>query len=498
LIGGVLGVLLASWAVKVLPAILPTNLPRQEGIAISAPVMLFALGATLALALSLGLVAAWRAGGGNLQETLSAGSRTYTGGGSVQRLRGILVVGEIATTLVILVGAGLLGRSFLRLVSTSPGFRQGNLITLQFSLPAANWSSGMDQAGIARQIHLMDDVLTRVRGIPGIKSAGLSGALPVAGGDDLSDGGFLLLHGRKPPANYDEFGQMAHDPSILGHADYCVAGEGYFRAMGIPLIRGRMFTGQDAMNTPHVALISQSLARRQWPSQDPIGETVEFGNMDGNLKPLTIVGIVGDVRAEGLDAPPPSVIYVNYRQRGLMNAGSPTIVMRTTAPVGEIASPARVIFHDLAPDVPVKVSTFAQEMGGWLADRRFLLLLVGLFAAAALALAAIGIYGVVAFWVTRRTQEIGVRLALGAERGDVLRLVLGEGARLAGIGVLIGLVASLAATRLMSSLLFGVKANDGLTFSTVAALLSIVALLASYIPARRAMRVDPMVALRYE
>jgi len=259
-----------------------------------------------------------------------------------------------------------------------------------------------------------------------------------------------------------------------------------------------MFGEQDDLNSPHVAMISQSLARQQWPNQDPIGQMINFGNMDGILKPQTIVGIVGDVRAQGLDRPASPIIYVDYRQRGLNSNSSPTILMRTAAPPAEIVSVARGIFHDLAPDAPVKFSTFAQEMGGWLADRRFLLLLVGLFAAAALALAAVGIYGVVAFSVTRRTQEIGIRMSLGAQRGNVLRLILGEGAHMAAFGVLIGIGVSLAITRVTATLLFGISATDPLTFVGVAALLSVVALLASYIPARRAMRVDPIVALRYE
>jgi len=268
--------------------------------------------------------------------------------------------------------------------------------------------------------------------------------------------------------------------------------------LGIPLIRGRMFGGQDTLNTPNVALISQALARQHWSNQDPIGQTIEFGNMDGNLNPLTIVGIVGDVRASGLDSPPSSVIYVDYRQRGMNSNATPTILLRTTTPESEIISPARVIFHDLAPQAPVKFSTFAVEVDGWLADRRFLLLLVGLFAAAALVLAAVGLYGVVAFFVTHRTQEIGIRMAIGAQRSDVLCLVLGEGARLAAFGVVIGIVVSFAFTRLLSSLLFGISATDPFTFAGVAVLLSLVALAAAYIPARRAMRVDPVTALRYE
>ncbi len=495
LAGGALGILIATSGVRALRATLPTNLPRQQGIAMNVPVLLFGVAIIVAVAVSLGLFAAWRAAQGDLQEALAAGSRSSTGAGASQRLRGLLVAGEIATTLVILVGAGLLGRSFLRLISTSPGFSQQNLITMEFSLPHPQTS---EPSAMARQIHLLDDLLTRLRAIPGAETVGLAGALPVAAGDDLADGQFLILNGQKPPVNFDEWDRIANNPSQTGHAFYSVAGEGYFRTMGIPLIRGRMFGEQDDLNSPHVAVISQSLARQRWPNQDPIGQVIDFGNMDGNLKPLTIVGIAGDVRAQGLDFPPSPIIYVDYRQRGMNANSSPTIFVRSAEPAGQIVSAARGIFHDLAPDVPVKFSTFADEMGGWLADRRFLLLLVGLFAAAALALAAVGIYGVVAFSVTRRTQELGIRMALGAQRSDVLRLVLGEGARMAALGVAGGIAASLAITRLMSSLLFGVSATDPLTFVAVAALLSLVALLACYVPARRAMGVDPLVALRDE
>jgi putative ABC transport system permease protein len=496
--GGVLGILIATWAVKVLPAILPTKLPRPQGIAVNTSVLLFALAAIVAVAISLALFAAWCADAGDLQEALSAGSRSYSGGGTSHRLRSFLVVGEIATTLVILAGAGLLGRSFLRLISTSPGFRQENLITMEFSPPIPQGQWGTDPSAIARQIHLMDDLLARLSAIPGAETVGLSGAIPVAAGDDLADGDFLILNGQKPPANFDEWDRIAQNPSQVGHALYCVAGEGYFRTVGIPLVRGRIFGDQDDLNSPNVAVISESLARQRWPNQDPVGQLIDFGNMDGNVKPLTIVGIVGDVRAAGLDRPPSLIIYVDYRQRGMNANSSPTILMRSAAPPAAIVSAARGIFHDLAPDAPVKFSTFADEMGSWLADRRFLLLLVGLFAAAALALAAVGIYGVVAFSVTRRTQEIGIRMTLGGQRSDVLRLVLGEGARMAALGVGIGIAASMAITRLMSTLLFGISATDPLTFVGVAVLLSLVALLACYIPARRATRVDPLVALHYE
>ncbi len=499
LAGGVLGVSIAIWAVRVLPAILPANLPRQEGVSVNTEVLLFALAATVAVAVLLGLFAAWRAAAEDLQQALSAGSRGYGGTGASQRLRGILVVGEIAATLVILVGAALLGRSFVRLISTSPGFSQQNLIVMEFLPPNPKGQAfAMERSDIARQAHLMDDIMTRLRAIPGADTVGLAGAMPVAAGDNLADGGFLILNGQKPPADFHELARIAQNSSQLGHADYCVASEAYFRTMGIPLIRGRIFEELDDGNSPHVAVISETLARQRWPKRDPIGQTIEFGNMDGNLKPLTIIGIAGDVRARGLNLPPNAIVYVDYRQRGLNANSTPTIVMRSAAPAGMIISAARGIFRDLAPDVSIKFATFADEMGGWLADRRFLLLLVGLFGAAALALAAIGIYGVVAFSAARRTQEIGIRMALGARRRDVLRLVVGEGARLAVVGVAIGIASSFVITRLLSSLLFGVSATDPITFASVAVLLSLVTLLASFIPALRAMRLDPNTALRYE
>ncbi|MGH9710765.1 MAG: ABC transporter permease, partial [Candidatus Acidiferrales bacterium] len=491
-LGGGLGILIAVWSVNILPAILPANLPRQEGIAVNGPVLAFTLAATVAVALSLGLFAAWRAGAGDLHQALSAGSRSYSSGG--QKARSALVIAEIAATLVMLVGAGLLGRSFLRLISVSPGFSEQHLILLTFSPPAPQTHSYI---AAFRQIHLVDDALSRLRAVPGVQSAGFTGGLPIA--NEFADGGFLILNGQPAPANFDEWERFYHqNPKNVGHALYCVTSSDYFRTAGIPLLRGRLFNEEDGIDSLHVAVISAALARQQWPNQNPIGQIVDFGNMDGNLKPLTIVGIVGDVRADGLDQSPSAIIYVDYAQRGLNGNSSPTIILRSGAGTGPIVTAARGIFHDFAPDIPVKFSTFADEMGGWLSEKRFLLLLAGLFAAAALALAAVGIYGIVAFSVTRRTQEIGIRMALGAQPGDVLRIIVGEGARLAGIGVAIGVVASFAVTQLISSLLFGVKATDPLTFVGVAVLLSLVALAASYIPARRAMRFDPMIALRYE
>jgi putative ABC transport system permease protein len=492
LAGGALGIVLAAWTTNLLPSILPASLPQQQGIAIDGSVLLFTLLATLAVAVALGLFAAWRAAGADLSNALSAGSRSYSAGS--QRARSALVIGEIAATLMLLVGAGLLGRSFLRLISISPGLNGEHLIVLSFSPPVPALGSF---AATVRQVHFVDEVLSRLRAIPGVQSAGFTGGLPIAG--EFADGGFLILNGQPAPTNFDEWNRFYYqNRKNVGQALYSVASGDYFRTAGIPLLRGRLFNDQDGTDSLNVAVISEALARQQWPNHDPVGQIIDFSNMDGNMKPLTIVGVVGDVRADGLDKPASSIIYVDYRQRGVGGNSSPTIILRSGSGVGPLVSAARSIFHDLAPDVPVKFSTFAGEMGGWLAEKRFLLLLAGVFAAAALALAAVGIYGLVAHSVTQRTQEIGIRMALGAQRNDVMRLVVGEGARLVAIGLVIGIAVSFAATQLISSLLYGVKATDPLTFLTVAVLLTTVALLASYIPARRAMRVDPIVALRYE
>ena len=498
LAGGTLGILIAVWTTNLLPAILPASLPRQQGIAVNGMVLLFTVSATLIVAIGLGLFAAWRAGGVNLGDSLSAGSRGYSSGS--QKARSALVIGEIAATLMLLVGAGLLGRSFLRLLSVSPGFSGQNLLVMKFSLPQpqGDLTPHQVQAEIIHQAQFIDTALARVRAIPGVESAGVTGALPIADPGGFPDGLFLILNGQPGPKNFDEWGRMAQNTKQTGEADRAVTSADFFRAAGIPLIRGRLFNEQDGPDAPNVALISQTLAREKWPNQDPVGQTIDFSNMDGILKSLTIVGVVGDIRAEGLDQPPTPIVYVDYRQRGMSPSSAPAVVLRTTLPASEIVPSARAIFHQLDPNIPVEFNTFEEALGGWLAEKRFLLLLAGLFAGAALALAAVGIYGLVAFSVTRRTQEIGIRVALGAQRSDVLRLVIGEGARLAGIGVVIGVALSFAVTQLMSSLLFGIKATDPVTFLGVAVVLALVALIASYIPARRAMRLDPISALRYE
>jgi predicted permease len=293
------------------------------------------------------------------------------------------------------------------------------------------------------------------------------------------------------------FGELFRDPSHTGNADYVVASEGYFQALGIPLLTGRLFNSSDGPDAPQVALISDSVARRQWPNQDAIGHTIEFGNMDGDLRPLTIVGVVGEVRARSLEVPPRPTVYVNYRQRprgtNLFN-----VVLRTNSEPAAVISAAQNILAQLDPTVPPRFNTFTEIFSESLSSRRFNLLLMGVFGLTALLLAMAGVFGVLAYSVAQRTREIGVRMALGASTGNVLRLILKQAVVTALVGIGIGLVTAIVLTGTMSSLLFEVSPTDPLTIMGVALLMVIVALLASYIPARRATRVDPMIALRYE
>jgi putative ABC transport system permease protein len=488
LVGGGLGVLAAFLGVRGLLALAPENLPRLDSVSISLPVLFFALFLSMVVAVGLGAFTAARATSGDPRQNLAEGGRGQAGSQGSQRVGRLIVAAQIAITLILVVGAGLLGRSLMKVLEVNPGFRVDKIVTMDVSLP---WVE--DPKAKASQAIFYSDLIDRLKLIPGVREVGATSGIPMDGG--LPDGMFLLMTQGEVPRNSDGLDALFRQKERIGNADFCVANDGYFQVLGIPLIRGRIFDKHDGANTPHVAVISESLARDRWPEQDPLGHTIEFGNMDGDLRLLTIVGIVGDTHVYGLDAPARPTVYVNLFQRP---RAAITFTMLSDADTLSVTTAARRILQDLNPETPARFRTFSQVYSASLSSRRFNFILIGFFGVTALLLATAGVFGVMAYSVSRRTREIGVRIALGARAGDVLRMILGQGLRTVFIGVAIGIAASLILTRTVESLLFGVTATDPLTFGCVTLLIVGAALLACYIPARRATKVDPMIALRYE
>jgi putative ABC transport system permease protein len=490
LVGGGLGVLGAYWGVAGLVGLAPQNLPRLDSVSISIPVLAFAFLLSSAVAAGLGAFTAARATSGDLRRGLVEGGRGQAGSQGSQRVGRAIVAAQIAITLVLVVGAGLLGRSLMKVLEVNPGFRVDRIVTMDVTLP---WVE--DPKAKAGQATFFSNLIERLKQIPGVRKVGATSGLPMNEDGGLPDGMFLLMTQNEIPKTTDGFAALLQQKERLGVADFGVATDGYFQVLGIPLIRGRIFDEHDGPNSPHVAVISESLARDRWPNQDPIGHTIEFGNMDGDLRLLTIIGIVGDVHEYGLDAPPRPTVYVNLFQRP---RAAITVTMLSDADTRLVTSAAREILQDLDPEVPAKFRTLSQVYSASLGSRRFNVILVGFFGITALLLATAGVFGVMAYSVSRRTREIGVRVAFGAGRGDVLRMILGQGLRTIFIGVAIGIAGSLALTRTVESLLFGVTATDPLIFGGVTMLLVGAALLACFIPAQRATKVDPMVALRHD
>ncbi len=485
--GGALGVLAAFWGLRALLALSPDALPRMGEVSLSIPVLAFSVSLCVLVAVALGVFGGLRSSSG-LQHALAAGGRSSAAFVSHRASR-VIVALQLAITLTLLAGAALLGRSLLNVLSVNPGFRTEHVITMNLAL-----SSTADDETTSRRVRFLDELFDRIRAVPGVEDVGGSSNLPLTGFHP--DGTYILMNpGDGVPGNMQQLERMFHDRTRTGDAEYATVGAGYFQVLGIPLKRGRLFNAADAMNAPHVAVISEAVAREKWPGQDPLGRQIEFGNMDGDLRPLTVIGVVGDVRADTLERPAFPTIYVHCRQRPQATSAF-NVVFRTSMDPAAVTSAVRQVVRDLDPTVPPKFATLAEVVSGSLQARRFNLLFVGVFAGTALVLAIAGMYGVMAYSVTRRTNEIGVRMALGASRTAILGLVLGQGLLTAAFGVALGFAASLAMTRTMASLLFGLKATDPLTLVAVALLLMSVALLASYLPARRATRVDPMVALR--
>ncbi len=493
LCGGALGVLLAFWGVELIVRSYTGNLPRIGEIGVSPAVLLFALGMSVLVGVALGLVPALHTSRRELQVDLQDAGRGGSGGRSRTRARNFLIIAQVALTLMLLVTAGLLGRSFQRLLAVHPGFEPQSAVAMTVSMPAPE--------GLGANVTLppfYTRLLARLQAIPGVISVGGINALPMSG--SAGSGTFIIHTGGKTPETLEELGQLvaALAPAERARtAEFRVASGGYFPAMRIPLIRGRGFQESDGPDAPHVALISQAMARQYWPNEDPIGRQLQFGGMDGDLRLLNIVGVVGDVRDDGLDVEAGPIVYVHYMQRPLQ-ASQFSIVLRGHGDAGALIGAMRREARALNPEMPLKFETLEQVLAASLSNRRFSMVMLALFAGAALALAMVGLYGIMAFITAERTTEIGIRMALGAQRTDMLRLILRQSFTLVLIGIAAGIAGAFAATRVVSNLLYGVGTTDIATYAGVIALLGLAALAASYIPARRAMNVDPMVALRHE
>ncbi|HEX8179612.1 MAG TPA: ABC transporter permease [Pyrinomonadaceae bacterium] len=475
LVGGGAGLLLSIWLTDLLIAVSPPNSPRFDEIRPDARVFLFTLALTITTGLIFGLAPALQASRPDLNEALKEGGRSGGEAGRRNRVRSLLMVGEIALSFMLLAGAGLLIKSFMRLRDVSPGFNPNGVLTMRLSPPSAKYAKGEPRVGIYRQ------VLERVRGLPGVQAAGATLTLPL-GGDTFSVGRSFIREGRPMT------------PEESANASYYVATPDYFRALQIPLVAGRAFSEQDTDKSPMVVVINETMARKHWPGESPIGKRITIWRDEKFAR--EIVGVVGDTRA-ALDAPAGAQMYVPFAQDS--GWGALTMVVRTSVEPSSLAATVRNEIHALDKTLPVyNVKTMNEVAAASVAPQRASMLLLTAFASVALLLAVIGIYGITAYYVTQRTHEIGVRMALGAQASDVLRLVVGQGIRLTLIGLALGLVSAMALTRVMATLLYGVQPTDPATFALGALLLAAVALLACYIPARRATKVDPLIALRYE
>jgi len=472
-IGGALGVIVAGWCLPLLRLAAPGTVPRLNEVRLDATVLLFSLGLCLLTGVAFGLVPAWQLSRRDLHDSLKEGGRGSSGGGRGGRARRVMVIAEVAVALMLVTGAGLLIKSFGRLLSVNPGFDPRGVTTFPINLPTARYATGPQRAEFFRQ------ALERIHGLPHVDSSGVVSFLPLAG-----------------PVRYVFFcaeGQVCRgigkDPLIALRQ----ASPGFFETMRIPLLRGRTFTEKDIADSQPVVIINQTVADRYFPHQDPIGKTLQNSR---DMIPLQIVGVVADVKFNSLSTPKTEEMYLPYQQSPWM---SMTIVLRSDSAPEPLISAVREKIAELDPDLPIaEIQSMQKIVSTSVAQPRLLTGLVGAFAGFALLLAAVGIYGVMAFSVSQRSHEMGLRMALGAVPRDIFRLVVGQGMRLVLAGIVLGFLASLVLTRLLSSLLFGTSANDPATFAFVAILLLVVALAACYIPARRATRVDPLVALRYE
>ena len=475
LLGGALGLLLAMWGVDLLVSLSPENLPRVKEVTTDWNVLGFTLLVSILTGILFGLFPALATSKTNLTETLKEGGRGASGAGR-QRLRSLLVVAEVALSLVLLVGAGLLIKSFLRLSNVDVGFVPTNVLSMQLSMTQKSYPEPRQRAVFYEQL------ISRIESLPGVQAAGAVSELPLSGQENDT---FFNIEGKPAAA----FGSTENDANIRGISP------AYFQALGVPLLRGRFFDKRDGLDAPKVAIVNENFVKRYLPGEDPLGKQliIDFGDP----YKAEIVGVVAGIRHSSLaQAEPFPEMYVSVLQAP--SYGTNLVVRAAGDPV-QLTAAIRGEVQSLDKDLPVyNVKTMEQHLSASAAQPRFRTLLLGLFACVALLLASIGIYGVISYSVTQRTHEIGLRVALGAQSADVLKLVVWQGMRLALVGIVVGVIGAFVVTRVMSSFLFGVSATDPLTFAGVSLLLAVVSFLACYIPARRATKVDPMVALRYE
>jgi putative ABC transport system permease protein len=473
--GGVAGVLLAYWGTAALVALSPTGLLDPTQVRLNGFVLLFTAGLSMVTGIVFGLAPALGASKVDLQESLREGGRGTTASRARHRAGNLLVVSQIAVALVLVSGAGLLIRSLARLEQVNPGFDPGHLLTAQLLLSPSKYGKPADS------IAFFGNLLDRIRAIPGVKSASGDAFLPFTG---IGAGTDFTIVGRAAPRPDEKWTTRVH-----------VVLPGYFHTLGIPLLRGRGFNEAEETEARNVAVISESLARRYFPNQNPLGQRIVIDMKDENT-PSTIIGVVGDVHEQQLDQTPQPAVYWPYPE---LPRSAMTLALRTPAAPASVLPAIRSGLASLDPGLPLAdVRTMDERLGESVGVARLAAVLLGLFAAIALSLAAVGVYSVIAHVFAERTHEIGVRMALGASRAGVLRMVLERGALLALAGAGLGVAGALALTRFLVSLLYGVEPTDPLTFAAVSLILIGVALLACYIPARRAAKVDPMVALRYE
>ena len=473
MLGGALGVLFAKWGLDALLALAPPNLPRVSAIRLDSTVLAGSMALSVTTGLVFGLAPAWLAARTDVNEALKQGSRGTTEGGARGRLRSTLVVVEVAATLVLLADAGLLVRSFINLAHVDPGFTPEHATALRLSLPFKKYGKPEQQAAFA------DALLARLAALPGVQAVGLTHSMPLVGDYVLG----FNVEGRPRPSDAD-----------MPNTNYYAVTPGYFRAMGIHLVRGRLFTDRDDAKAPRVALINENLARQQFPHEDPVGKRINITNGPDTWR--EIVGVVTDIKQYRVDKPTTSQSYEPFAQVPSLNLN---VVLRTAGPPAAMLGALRPAVYAVDQDQPVgSVRPLEDIMADSLARQRFALTLLTVFSLVALVIAAIGIYGVMAYNVTQRTGEFGIRLALGAQPRDVLRLVLAHGGKLVGLGLLLGLGAAFASVRAVESMLFNTGAHDPLTLAAITLLLGGVAALACLVPARRATKVDPMIALRAE